>query len=55
MKPHNRHQRAKLSWHCHQLKGEFCQICQALFAIETSPVSGGFWLSAKMSGNMALK
>ena len=38
MKPNNR----QLSWHCHQLKGVFCQIFHALFAIATSPVSGGF-------------
>ena len=40
--PAEAHQRAKLNWHCHQLKGLFCQICHALFAIATSPVSGGF-------------
>ena len=40
--PAEAHQRAKLSWHCHQLKGVFCQICHALFAIATSQVSGGF-------------
>ena len=39
--PAEAHQRAKLSWHCHQLKGVFCKICHALFAIATSLVSGG--------------
>ena len=36
------HHRAKISWHCQQRKGVFCKICHALFAIATSPVSGGF-------------
>ena len=36
------HQRVKLSWHYHQSKGVLFQIFQGLFAISTSPVSGGF-------------
>ena len=44
MKPHNRQWRTegKLSLHCHQLKGALFQISQALLAIGTSSVNGGF-------------
>ena len=49
------HQTVKFSWHCHQSKGVVFKEFQALFAIAISPVSGGFWYWAKMSGKEAWK